>query len=177
MGYFPMADSDGSISWYSPDPRTVIPISERNIPRSTKQLLKKDRFRIGIDYRFEEVIRGCASRDETWISEEIIQSYLELHKLGYAHSVETLNSGSLVGGLYGVALGSAFFGESMFSRESGASKVALAYLIMHLASKNFTLLDTQYITPHLRMFGAAEIPKDQYLALLSDALIQKATFG
>ncbi len=176
IGYFPMADEDGSISWYSPDPRAIIPISERNIPRSTKQLLRKEKFSIEIDNRFEDVMRGCAGREETWISEEIIQSYVELHKLGYAHSVEAVDSTGLVGGLYGVALGAAFFGESMFSKRSGGSKVALAFLIRHLLVQGFTLLDTQYTTPHLEMFGAIEIPKAKYVHLLEEAIGRKTKF-
>ncbi len=176
IGYFPMADEDNTISWFSPDPRTILPLDRFNVPRSTKQLIKKGTFRIEIDARFEDVMRGCAARKETWINQEIIESYLELYRLGYAHSVESFDSEGLAGGLYGVALGSAFFGESMFSLRSGASKVALAHLIEHLNSKEFTLLDTQYITPHLQMFGAVEIPRKEYLELLRNATGKKARF-
>lgn len=176
IGYFPMADADNIISWYSPDPRTIIPLDRRNIPRSTRQLIRKDVFRVEIDTSFENVMRGCAGREETWINEEIIESYLELHRLGYAHSVESFDSEGLAGGLYGVALGSAFFGESMFSVRTGASKVALAFLIEHLKAKEFTLLDTQYITPHLQMFGAAEIPRKKYMELLRNAIDTAAKF-
>lgn len=115
IGYFPMADADNIISWFSPDPRTIIPLDEINIPRSTKQLISKGIFSVKTDTSFESVIRGCAAREETWINDEIIESYVELHRLGYAHSVESYDSDGLAGGLYGVALGSAFFGESMFS--------------------------------------------------------------
>ncbi len=170
IGYFPMADGDNNISWYSPDPRTIIPLDKYNIPRSTQQLIRKRTFRIELDNRFESVMRGCAGREETWINEDIIESYVELHKLGYAHSIESLDSEGLAGGLYGVALGGAFFGESMFSLRSGASKVALAFLIERLKSREFNLLDTQYITPHLQMFGAVEIPRKRYLALLKQAM-------
>ncbi|MCL5267183.1 MAG: leucyl/phenylalanyl-tRNA--protein transferase [Bacteroidetes bacterium] len=170
IGYFPMADSDGMISWHSPDPRAIIPLNSTRIPRSTQQLIRKRLFKVKIDTRFEGVLEGCADRDETWINEEIKDSYLKLHELGYAHSIESFDSDGLAGGLYGVAMGSAFFGESMFSRRSGASKVALAFLINHLSERNFTLLDTQYITPHLQMFGAAEIPRKKYLGLLRTAL-------
>ena len=176
MGYFPMADEKGSIGWYSPDPRTIIPLDNFNIPRSTKQLVKKQIFKIGIDINFEMVMRRCAERKETWINEEIIESYIELHRLGFAHSVETMDEDGIVGGLYGVALGSAFFGESMFSLKSGASKVALAFLINHLAENGFTLLDTQYTTPHLLTFGAVEIPKKKYIQLLHQAMTKKAGF-
>ncbi len=176
IGYFPMADSDGSSSWYSPDPRTIIPLNNYNIPRSTQQLIKKQIFKIEIDKQFETVMRGCASREETWISEEIVESYMELHRLGYAHSVESIDSDGLAGGLYGVALGSAFFGESMFSYRSGSSKVALAFLINHLKEKGFKLLDVQYITPHLQMFGATEIPRKKYLELLRSAMEEKVEF-
>ena len=176
IGYFPMADSDGSISWYSPDPRTIIPLDNCSVPRSTKQLIKKKIFRIEIDKNFEAVMRGCAGREETWISEEIIESYIRLHRLGYAHSVESIDSEGLAGGLYGVALGSAFFGESMFSYRSGSSKVALAFLIDHLKEKGFKLLDIQYITPHLQMFGATEISRKNYLDLLRHAMEEKVDF-
>ncbi len=176
MGYFPMADEDKSISWYSPDPRTIIPLDNFNIPRSTKQLVKKKIFEVGIDANFEAVIRGCANRTETWISEEIIESYMELHRLGYGHSVESVDSDGLAGGLYGVALGTAFFGESMFSLRSGASKAALAFLIKHLSENGFTLLDIQYMTPHLQTFGAIEIPKKRYIQLLHASMTKKASF-
>ncbi len=170
IGYFPMADGDSNISWYSPDPRTIIPLDSYNIPRSTKQLIRKRSFRIELDTTYEEVMRGCASREETWINEEIIASYVELHRLGYAHSVEAYDAEGLAGGLYGVAIGAAFFGESMFSFRSGASKVALAFLLEHLSSHGFRLLDTQYMTPHLKMFGATEIPRNTYIEMLRAAL-------
>jgi len=175
-GIFPMADKDGSISWYSPDPRAIIPLDRYNIPRSTRQLQKSGRFRIQIDTCYTSVMRGCASRDETWISGGIIESYVNLFRLGYAHSVESFDEEGLAGGLYGVALGSAFFGESMFSFRSGASKVALAFLLEHMRQKGFTLLDVQYMTPHLSMFGAVEIPRDEYIAQLNEATRKITSF-
>lgn len=170
-GYFPMADpDDNKIYWYSPDPRAIIPLDEFKISRSLKQVIKKKFFEIKINIAFRQVIEACADRKETWISQEIIESYLNLHKLGYAHSVETWYKDELVGGLYGVALGSAFFGESMFSRKKDASKVALVALVDILKQNNFVLLDTQYITPHLRRFGAIQITRDEYLKVLSEAI-------
>lgn len=175
IGYFPMGGEDGSISWYSPDPRTIIPLDGYNIPRSTRQIMKKRVFHIETDTSFEAVIRGCAAREQTWINAEIIESYLELHKLGYAHSIESYDAEGLAGGLYGVALGGAFFGESMFSLRSGASKVALAFLIEHLVRREYVLLDTQYITPHLKMFGAMEIPRVKYIEMLREAVAPSRT--
>jgi len=176
-GYFPMADSrQGEIGWYSPDPRAIIPLDGLKISRSFKQTLKKKKFQIKINTSFEEVMRQCAEREDTWISEEIIQSYLELHRLGYAHSVETWKDGSLAGGLYGVAIGAAFFGESMFSRVKDASKVALVYLVDRLNTKKIELLDTQFMTPHLARLGAVEIPKQVYLGILQKAVLKQRSF-
>lgn len=172
-----MAGSDNSISWYSPDPRTIIPLDGYNIPRSTRQLIKQRTFRIEIDKCFEMVIRGCADREETWINTDIIESYVELHRQGNAHSIESYDSDGLAGGLYGVALGGAFFGESMFSLRSGASKAALAFLLDFLVERGFTLLDTQYITPHLQMFGALEIPRSEYIRLLRKSIQLPAKFN
>ncbi len=176
-GYFPMADSvKGQIHWYSPDPRAIIPIDAFKVSRSLRQTLKKQLFEIRYDTSFEEVIRSCADRKETWISEENAQSYLELHRLGFAHSVEAWREAHLSGGLYGVALGGAFFGESMFSRRRDASKVALVALVERLRTRKFTLLDTQFVTPHLAHFGATEIPRKEYLTLLNRAVRLKRSF-
>ncbi len=175
-GYFPMGEEGNVISWHSPDPRTIIPLDKYNIPRSTKQIIRTNQFEIRIDSAFETVIRSCARRSETWITDEIIESYLELRRLGLAHSVESVDSSGVVGGLYGVALGSAFFGESMFSLKTGGSKVALAFLIKHLVERGFTLLNVQYTTPHLRTFGSVEIPRKEYLGLLSSAMRHVAKF-
>jgi leucyl/phenylalanyl-tRNA--protein transferase len=173
-GFFPMAESKtGEIHWYSPDPRAIFPLDKFKVSRSLRQTLKKGTFEIRVDTAFEEVMRACASREETWISEEIIRSYVVLHRLGYAHSVEAWREGKLAGGLYGVALGGAFFGESMFSRARDASKVALVYLVERLKEKDFQLLDTQYLTPHLAHFGAIEIARHKYLVLLKKAVEKK----
>ena len=176
-GYFPMADSrEGEIGWYSPDPRAIIPLDAFNISRSLHQVLRKQVFECRIDVSFEDVIRACGERDETWISEEIVESYVRLHTIGYAHSVEAWSKGRLAGGLYGVALGGAFFGESMFSNVRDASKVALVWLVERLNTKGFTLLDTQYVTPHLRHFGAIEIPRSEYILRLRKAVRLSRTF-
>lgn len=176
-GYFPMADSgDGQVRWYSPDPRAIIPLESFRISRSLRQTLRKNKFEICFNQSFEGVIRCCADRNETWISEEIVQSYLELHRLRCAHSVESWYGDKLVGGLYGVALGSAFFGESMFSRMTDASKVALVHLVERLRDKGFELLDTQFTTPHLAKFGAIEISRPDYLRLLRRAIAKRRAF-
>jgi leucyl/phenylalanyl-tRNA--protein transferase len=173
MGIFPMADSDDydAIYWYEPRMRGIIPPDGLKISKSLKQVLRSQRFEISINREFERVIRLCANRKERWISEEIIEVYLELFEMGYAYSFEVRNNQEeLVGGLYGVALGSAFFGESMFHLERDASKVALVYLVEWMKLRDMTLLDTQYITDHLRTLGAIEIPQDAYLELLHKAL-------
>jgi leucyl/phenylalanyl-tRNA---protein transferase len=176
-GYFPMADSKtGEISWYSPDPRTIFDLNEFHIPRSLNLTLKKKDFEICINRQFEEVMRACAEREETWISETIIQSYLQLHQLGLAHSVETWKNDRLVGGLYGVAIRGAFFGESMFSRLRDGSKIALVNLVARMKERGFTLLDTQYLTPHLEKFGAREIPRSEYLKRLEESLTITCSF-
>ncbi|MBI3004944.1 MAG: leucyl/phenylalanyl-tRNA--protein transferase [Ignavibacteriales bacterium] len=177
-GYFPMADSaTGDIGWYSPDPRGIFDLENFKVPRSLRQVIRKNIFEVRINHQFEDVIRSCAARKETWISEDIIQTYLRLHEQDYAHSVETWKNDALVGGLYGVAVGGAFFGESMFSRERNASKVALVFLVERLRQRGFELLDTQWVTSHLAMFGAKEIPRKDYLKLLKRATQKKCTFA
>ncbi|MDI6766674.1 MAG: leucyl/phenylalanyl-tRNA--protein transferase [Bacteroidota bacterium] len=176
-GYFPMADSrGGEIRWYSPDPRTIIPLDGLKISRSLGQTLRKNIFLIKLNTAFEEVIRCCAERKVTWISEEIIQSYIELHRLGFAHSVEAWKNELLAGGLYGVALGAAFFGESMFSSVRDASKIALIQLVERLREKKFELLDTQFITPHLARLGAIEISREDYIDRLGKAVGKQRSF-
>jgi leucyl/phenylalanyl-tRNA---protein transferase len=176
-GYFPMAEpATGEINWYSPDPRTIFDLNEFHVPRSLRLTMKKKEYEISLNKSFEEVMRGCAQREETWISESIIQSYVQLHHLGIAHSVETWREGKLVGGLYGVAIQAAFFGESMFSRMEDASKIALVSLVTRLKERGYTLLDTQYSTPHLKRFGAREIIRDEYLKRLEQALNTECSF-
>lgn len=176
-GYFPMADSrTGSISWYSPDPRAIIPLTTFKISRSLRQVVRKRVFEIKVDTSFQEVIRACARREETWISAEIIRVYEALHVQGLAHSIEAWQGPDLVGGLYGVVIGGAFFGESMFSRVSNASKVALVHLVRLLKEQGFRLLDTQFMNVHLKQFGACEIPRTMYLKALHSALVVNAEF-
>jgi leucyl/phenylalanyl-tRNA---protein transferase len=176
-GYFPMADSKtGEINWYSPDPRTIFDLNEFHVPRSLTLTLKKKDFEVCINKRFEEVLRACAEREETWISETIIQSYIQLHQLGLAHSVETWKNDKLVGGLYGVAIRGAFFGESMFSRLQDGSKIALVNLVTRMKERGYTLLDTQYLTPHLEKFGAREIPRSEYMKRLEKSLTITCSF-
>ena len=176
-GYFPMADAGtGKIDWYSPDPRAIFDLNEFTISRSLKLTLKKVPFEIRLNRNFENVMIGCAERKETWISEEIVRSYVELHRLGFAHSVECWKDESLAGGLYGVAIGGAFFGESMFSHRRDASKIALVHLVERLRARGFELLDTQFITPHLSRFGAKEIPREEYLQRLKKAIRKKCLF-
>jgi leucyl/phenylalanyl-tRNA---protein transferase len=181
-GWFPMAVDGGEVRWYSPDPRGVIPLDEFHLPSRLARLLRAGRFRVEINRRFEEVMRACAETERkeedagTWISDEILVSYIELHRLGLAHSVEAWLDDQLAGGLYGVALGGAFFGESMFHHVTDASKVALAALVERLRARGFRLLDVQWVTPHLEQFGAIEIPRDAYLKQLEQALTVKANF-
>ena len=165
-----MAMEDGEIQWFSPDPRTVIPLDEFHVPHGLQRALKKNAFEIKVDVRFEEVMRSCAKRDDTWINGEIVASYVKLFELGFAHSVEAWQNGELVGGLYGVAIGGAYFGESMFHRVTDASKIALVGLVERLRAKKFILLDTQWLTPHLRQFGATEISRARYLRMLKRAV-------
>jgi leucyl/phenylalanyl-tRNA--protein transferase len=177
-GVFPMGMEDGEIGWFSPDPRAIIPLDDAfHVPHGLKRALSRGRFEVRVNHSFEAVMRACAGREETWITGEIIESYCELHRRGFAHSVEAWREDRLAGGLYGVAIGGAFFGESMFHRETDASKVALHALVQRLRERGFTLLDTQWITPHLRQFGAMEIPRRQYLRLLAEAARHSCSFA
>jgi leucyl/phenylalanyl-tRNA--protein transferase len=175
-GAFPMDDGNGNINWYLPSKRAIIPLDNFNIPRSAKKLIVKNNFEIKFDTDYLGVIKGCANRKETWISEKLIIAYKKLHKLGFVHSVETYYKDKLVGGLYGITFRGAFFGESMFSEIPGASKAALISLIKHLKERNFILLDVQYLTDHFKMFGAVEIEWDEYDELLKKSYISNTTF-
>jgi len=171
-----MAEQD-RILWFSPDPRAVILPAAAQIPRDARKYLDRSDLIIRVDTAFEQVIVACSQRPEgTWINDDIIEAYCLLHELGFAHSVEVWQEDRLVGGLYGVALGGAFFGESMFHATSNASKAALAWLITRLTEEGFGLLDVQWTTPHLRRFGAIEIPRQRYLELLEDALSRPTQF-
>jgi leucyl/phenylalanyl-tRNA--protein transferase len=179
-GWFPMAVAPAEIRWYSPDPRGIIPLDTFHVPRRLARSLKQRPFDIRIDTSFRAVIQACATREDAdgdWIDESIIDSYCALHAQGFAHSVETWQDGELIGGLYGVALRGAFFGESMFHRVTDASKAALAALVERLRARGYTLLDTQWVTGHLAQFGAIEIPRRRYLLMLDEALAVDATFA
>lgn len=170
-GIYPMADDDGTIGWYSPDPRAIIPLDERfHVPRSLARTIRRRLFDVRFDTAFEEVMRGCAARTLTWISEDLIQVYTALHRMGLAHSVEAWQEGELVGGLYGVSLGGAFMGESMFSVRADASKVCLQALIGRLRERGFVLLDSQTPTAHLMERGQLLIRREEYLRRLEEAL-------
>lgn len=170
QGAFPM-DVQGQIQWFSPDPRAIIELDGFRASRTLRQLVRSRKFETRIDTEFEAVMRACADRpDGTWISEEIITAYCDLHRLGFAHSVESWRDNQLAGGLYGVSIGGAFFGESMFHRQTDASKVALVALVERMRSRDFTLLDIQFLTEHLERFGAVEIPRRTYLRRLRQAI-------
>ncbi len=176
-GIFPMAESkEGDIHWYEPKRRAIFPLEGLIISRSLGQTLIKKMYEVRINSDFESVMRCCAEREETWISETIIQSYCDLHRHGHAFSVESWHEGKLVGGLYGVALGGAFFGESMYSKMKDASKVALVALVRQLRQQQFVLLDAQFMTPHLESLGAIEISQHEYLKRLNAALQLQRTF-
>jgi leucyl/phenylalanyl-tRNA--protein transferase len=169
-GAFPMANNEtGEINWFMPEVRAIIPLNNFNIPRTLKKIIKNSNFEFKFDNDFLSVVKNCADRNPTWISDELIEAYLRLKKKGHVHTVETWQNGKLVGGLYGISFRGAFFGESMFSKISQASKAALAQLIEHLVSKDFILLDVQYLTEHLKMFGAVEISFNQYNKILYEA--------
>jgi leucyl/phenylalanyl-tRNA--protein transferase len=171
-GFFPMGNPDsGEIDWHCPEQRVIIPFHEVRFSRSLRQTLKKGHFEFRFDTVFDHVIHSCSMRFDTWISEEIINSYNELHRLGFAHSVETWCDNELVGGLYGVAIGGAFFGESMFSRMNDASKAAFVALTERMNERGFMLLDSQYINPFTASLGAIEVSRYEYLTLLEKAVL------
>lgn len=180
QGVFPMAHGDGQIFWYDPDPRAIIPLDRFHVPSRLARTVRQAPFEIRVDKAFRRVMELCAApapgREETWISEDFLTAYSELHELGLAHSVEAWQDGELVGGLYGVTLNSLFAGESMFSLERDASKVTLVHLVRRLRRRNYLLLDIQFLTEHLAQFGAMEISRERYHRLLREALQRPNTF-
>ena len=181
-GRFPMAESasDPEVFWVRPETRGVIPLDTFHVPKSLRKVIRQNRFEMRIDSDFEAVIYACAEEREerrtTWINAPIREAYIDLHQRGHCHSVEAWREGRLVGGLYGVRLGRAFFGESMFSRETDASKVCLVHLVERLRERGFMLLDTQFTTEHLKRFGAVDVPRGRYENLLEQALKEEAIF-
>lgn len=182
-GWFPMAVGTGDIRWFSPDPRAIMPLDAFHTSKRLARLVRRGAFRIEINRSFADVMLGCAQAERdpedagTWIDDEIFESYCALHAAGRAHSVEAWQDGKLAGGLYGVALGGAFFGESMFHAVTDASKVALVALVERLRERGFILLDTQWTTEHLEQFGAIEIPRTRYLEWLSRAIERDCSFA
>lgn len=183
QGIFPMAhaEDDWNIYWYAPDPRAIIPFEGFHVSKTLARTVRKGLFEIRYDTAFEDVMRRCAAprraEDGTWISEGLLAAYVELHELGFAHSVEAWQDDELVGGLYGVTIGGLFAGESMFHTVTDASKVCLVHLVRRLEQRGFVLHDTQFMTPHLRRFGAIEISRYDYEARLKAALEVETTFG
>lgn len=175
-GFFPMGCGDGRLRWFSPDPRGILPLDGFRMPHGFRRSLRKLPFTVTVNTAFDEVVAGCADRSETWIDPAIAEVYSVLHAQGAAHSVEVWSDGLLAGGLYGVQLGGVFFGESMFSRLSEASKLALFALVNILRAQDFALLDIQWVTSHLEGFGAVEVPRDVYLGILHKALRQQRVF-
>jgi len=177
-GVFPMAESAESdeIFWFNPEMRGVMPLGGLHISRSLRKTMRARRFKVTANQCFSDVMAACADREETWINPEITALYTELHEVGHAHSIEVWEGATLVGGLYGVSLGAAFFGESMFSHQANASKIALVGLVARLNLGSFKLLDMQFLTPHLASLGGVEISQEDYHAQLETALNQKSDF-
>jgi leucyl/phenylalanyl-tRNA--protein transferase len=177
-GFFPMPHPDsGEILWFHPDPRTIIPLEDFHVSRSLRRTLRRGRFEIRVNSAFQAVMKACAERDETWITDQFIEAYTALHEAGDAHSVEVWQEDQLVGGVYGVSLAGAFFAESMFHRVTDMSKVALFHLVERMQAKGLTLLEVQFMTPHLASLGAKEISREAYLKLLGRALSKPVTFA
>ncbi|MBN1361586.1 MAG: leucyl/phenylalanyl-tRNA--protein transferase [Sedimentisphaerales bacterium] len=181
QGCFPMAEEDGTVYWYDPDPRTIIPLDAFQVSRSLARRLRHGGFTVCYDTAFREVMTRCAEpapgREQTWISNEFIEVYSRLYEAGFAHSVETWMEDELVGGVYGVSIGGLFAGESMFSRRADASKIALVHLVERLRQKGFSLFDVQFTTSHLQRFGAIEVSRDRYKQLLAQALTLDVRFA
>jgi leucyl/phenylalanyl-tRNA--protein transferase len=179
QGAFPMTDRDGTTRWYTADPRGILPLERFHIPRTLRQVVSQNRFQIRVNANFELVMRACmtARPEGSWISERLIGAYCALHEMGHAHSVECWRDGEIAGGLYGVSLGAAFFGESMFHYQRDASKVALVHLVNRLREREYELLDTQASTHHLRRFGCIEIRAAEYMKRLKSALAKQRSFA
>ena len=175
-GAFPMADRYGRVGFYRSDPRSILELDALHVSKSLARVIRKGTYEIHVDRDFEAVIRACAGRKETWINPEIIAAFVRFHEAGKAHSVEAYSDGELVGGLYGVSLGGAFMGESMFSRMSDASKVCLVHLVERLKARGYVLLDCQIQNDHLARLGAIEVPEREYLVRLEHALRLRCTF-
>lgn len=176
QGIFPMADEQGRLHWYAPDPRAILEHDNLYVSRSLRATIRKSIYTIRMDSAFEQVMRCCADRAETWINEEFIKTYTYLHHIGFAHSIEAWQNERLVGGLYGIALGGAFMGESMFSYATDASKVCLVALVQHLKARGYVLHDTQFLTEHLATLGVTEMPRRAYEKRLRAALKLKCTW-
>ncbi len=177
QGFFPMAESsDGEIYWHFPERRAIFPIYDIKVPRTIRKIQQQFIYSYDIDRNFEAVISNCANREETWINDEIIMLYTELFYMGFAHSVEVYRNNQLVGGLYGVAIGGAFFGESMFNLEPNTAKLAFYELIKILQNNKFSLLDSQYLNPFTHSLGAIEVSKEDYLQMLKNALLLDCSF-
>ena len=176
QGAFPMAVMPGDIRWFSPQQRGILPLEDFHVPHGTRRAVNDAAWEVRVDTVFGEVMRACAKRRDTWIDGVIMESYGQLHVTGHAHSVEVWRDGELAGGLYGVSIGGAFFGESMFHRVTNASKVALVWLVRILRAGGFRLLDTQWTTEHLAQFGAVEVARAQYLRMLAAAIDAPADF-
>ena len=176
MGVFPMAErrDDDQVFWVNPEQRGILPLDQFHLSRSLRRTLLKTPFRASLNEDFEGVVTACADRSETWINHVIFDLYRDLHDWGYAHSLEIWDGDTLVGGVYGVALGQAFFGESMFSRRRAASKIALAWLVAHLRGCGYALFDTQFLTPHLASLGGIEVDRASFRKLLASALSEPA---
>ena len=175
-GVFPWYNEDEPILWWSPDPRAIFEIEHFSLSRRLARTIRSDKFRLTINQAFKEVMLGCADRERTWITSDMLSAYVDMHRLGHAHSIEVWLDDQLAGGIYGVAIGGFFSGESMFHRARDASKVALAYLIEYLRVRGFVLMDSQVITEHTARMGAVEIPRVQYLERLRKALEVNVSF-
>ena len=177
QGIFPMGHDDGTIRWYSPDPRCIFDFDKFHVPRRLMRTYKSGKFEMKVNSAWREVLKACADRDSTWITDDIFRVYTEMHDAGFAHSVEAYYEGKLAGGLYGVSIGGAFMGESMFHNVTDASKISLIYLVERLKSRGFVLLDSQYMTDHLSTLGAVLIPRQEYLRRLDRALYLDCRFA